>query len=111
MLTWIFADQLAAILAMIESTLEKYQETEEEKEVYGKERILCSLSSTGDIDGIKESLRSAVVELRGRVETTSRPNMTDKALRYIVADIKGAQGEECELLYPKHSNFESTNFI
>ena len=81
---------------MIENMLEKYRDKEgggREEEETEEERILCNLARAGENTEVRESLRSAVGEIRGQ-------NGTEKALRYVVADIKGGQGEVCEELYP-----------
>ena len=94
---------MLAILGMIETTLEKYRG--EEKEGRGKERVLCDLARLGDNGGVREGLKRAVGELRDWPER--QKNMTETALRYLVADIRGGQGEDCEVLYPSQGN----NFI
>ena len=86
------SDNLLAIVAMIENMLEKYRGKEEREEME-EERILCNLARAGENVEVRDSLRSAVEEMRGQ-------NGTERALRYVVADIRGGQGESCEDLYP-----------
>jgi hypothetical protein len=97
---FIFSDQLLKILGMIETTLEKYREEEEEGRE--KERVLCDLARMGDNGGVREGLKRAVGELRDWPER--QENMTETALRYLVADIRGGQGEDCGVLYPRQGS-------
>jgi hypothetical protein len=85
---------------MIETTLEKYKG--EKKEGRGEERVLCDLARMGDNGGVREGLKTAVGEMRDWPER--QENMTETALRYLVADIRGGQGEDCEVLYPRHGS-------
>ena len=77
--------------------LEKYRDKEEYDQGMEKERILCNLARSGENSGVRESLKNALVELRNLPERGG--NDTETALRYLVADIKGGQGEDCERLY------------
>ena len=70
---------------MIETTLEKYQR--EEVEGRGKERVLCDLARMGDNGEVREGLKRAVGELRDWPER--QKNLTETALRYLVADVRG----------------------